>query len=70
VYRIAGEAIRNAFCHSGAARIEADISYGKRQFRLRIRDNGKGMDPNVLKKGWADWPTKDSAFEPKATVLL
>jgi signal transduction histidine kinase/ligand-binding sensor domain-containing protein len=51
VYRIASEAIRNAFHHSGASRIEADICYGERQFRLRIRDNGKGMDPSVLEEG-------------------
>lgn len=25
--------------------------YGGHQFRLRVRDNGKGMDPSVLEKG-------------------
>ena len=51
VYQIASEAMRNAFQHSGAARIEVDIRYGERKFRVRIRDNGKGMDPKVLDAG-------------------
>jgi signal transduction histidine kinase len=48
VYRIAGEALRNAFRHAHARRIEVAIGYGERQFRLRVRDNGKGIDPEVL----------------------
>jgi len=51
VLRIAGEALRNAFRHAGANRIEAEIYYDKRQFRLRIRDDGKGIDPHILGKG-------------------
>jgi len=51
VYRIAREALRNAFRHSGASRIEADIAYGERSLRLRVRDNGKGIDLNVLDHG-------------------
>jgi signal transduction histidine kinase/ligand-binding sensor domain-containing protein len=48
VYRIAGEALRNAFRHAQARRIEMEIHYGERQLRLRIRDNGKGMDSQVV----------------------
>jgi signal transduction histidine kinase/ligand-binding sensor domain-containing protein len=51
VYRIAGEALRNAFGHAGARRIEVDILYDKRQLRLRVRDDGKGIDPQVLGAG-------------------
>jgi signal transduction histidine kinase len=51
VYRIASEALRNAFRHAQAGRIEVDIVYGKRQFRLWVRDNGKGIDPKVLNEG-------------------
>ncbi len=50
IYRIAGEALRNAFRHARARRIEVDIEYGERQFRLRIRDDGKGIDPEVLEE--------------------
>ncbi len=42
VYRIAGEALRNAFNHAQARRIEVDIQYDKRQLRLRVRDDGEG----------------------------
>jgi signal transduction histidine kinase len=51
IYRIAGEGLRNAFRHSGARRIEVDIHYDKRQLCLRVRDNGKGIDPRVLDAG-------------------
>jgi signal transduction histidine kinase len=48
VYRVAGEALRNAYRHADARRIEVGIRYDKGQFRLRVRDDGKGMDPNLL----------------------
>jgi len=51
IYRIAREAVRNAFRHAQASRIEAEISYGERQFRLRIRDDGRGIDPGVAEEG-------------------
>jgi signal transduction histidine kinase len=51
VFRIASEATTNAFRHSGARRIEVEICYDDRQFRVRVRDNGKGIDPKVLGSG-------------------
>jgi signal transduction histidine kinase len=51
ICRIAREALRNAFCHAEASKIEADITYGERILRLRVRDNGKGIDPKVLSAG-------------------
>lgn len=51
VYRIAHEVLRNAFRHAHARQIEAEIRYDDRLLRLRIRDDGKGMDPEVLKEG-------------------
>jgi signal transduction histidine kinase len=54
VYRIACEALRNAFQHSGAARIDVGIHYDDRQFWVRIRDNGKGIDQRVLDVGGRD----------------
>jgi signal transduction histidine kinase/ligand-binding sensor domain-containing protein len=47
ICRIAGEALRNAFRHAHARRIEVAITYDDRQFRLQVRDDGKGMDPAV-----------------------
>ena len=51
VYSIACELLRNAFQHANARRVEAEIRYEDHLFRLRIRDDGKGMDPKVLKAG-------------------
>jgi signal transduction histidine kinase/ligand-binding sensor domain-containing protein len=48
IYRIAAEAMRNAVRHARAGRVEVDIRYDDDQFRLRVRDDGKGIDPAVL----------------------
>ena len=48
IYRIAVEALRNAFQHAKARRVEVEIRYDNEQFRLRVRDDGKGIDPAVL----------------------
>lgn len=48
VYRIGGEALRNAFHHAQANHIEVEIHYGASQLRLRIRDDGKGIAPDVV----------------------
>ena len=34
-----------------ATKIEAEITYGERLLRLRIRDDGKGIDPKLLDAG-------------------
>jgi signal transduction histidine kinase len=51
IYRITAEALRNAFRHAQAARIDVAIRYGDQEFRIAVKDNGKGIDPEVLKKG-------------------
>jgi ligand-binding sensor domain-containing protein/signal transduction histidine kinase len=51
VYRIAREILRNAFHHAQATRIEAQTTYDGQFFRLRIRDDGKGIDRKVLEAG-------------------
>jgi signal transduction histidine kinase/streptogramin lyase len=48
VYRIAREVMRNAFRHAGAKKVEVEIRYDKNQLRLRVRDDGRGLDPKVL----------------------
>ena len=50
-YSIGREALINALTHSDARNIEAEITYEPREFRLRIRDDGCGIDPEVLEKG-------------------
>jgi signal transduction histidine kinase len=51
IYRIAREILRNAFQHAQASRIEVEIRYDDREFRLRVRDDGKGVDSRVLEGG-------------------
>jgi signal transduction histidine kinase/ligand-binding sensor domain-containing protein len=51
IHQFANEALRNAFKHANATRIELEILYDRSQFRLRIRDDGKGIDPEVLRAG-------------------
>jgi signal transduction histidine kinase len=53
IYRIAREGLRNAFQHAQARQIEAQIIYGGRAFRLHIRDDGKGVPPEILEQGRA-----------------
>jgi len=48
VYKIAAEALRNAFRHAQARQIEVEIRYDHEQFRLRVRDDGKGIDRAIL----------------------
>jgi signal transduction histidine kinase len=48
IYRIAGEALRNAFHHAQARRIEVEIRYDDQELRVRVRDNGSGIDPSIL----------------------
>jgi signal transduction histidine kinase len=54
VYRIAGEALRNAFNHAQAGQIEVEIHYDDKELRLRVRDDGKGIEPKVLGEKTAD----------------
>jgi signal transduction histidine kinase len=51
IYRIAREALRNAFRHAQASTVEAEITYDERHLILRIRDDGKGIDPKHLVAG-------------------
>jgi ligand-binding sensor domain-containing protein/signal transduction histidine kinase len=48
IYKIAAEALRNAFHHAQAKQVEVEVRYDHDQFRLRVRDDGKGIDAAVL----------------------
>ena len=50
VYRIGCEAIRNACSHSAGTSLEVALCYA-RDLILRVRDNGRGIDPDILAKG-------------------
>jgi len=51
VLRIAQESLRNSFQHANASRIETEVTFGESHFRIRFRDDGVGIDPDVLKNG-------------------
>jgi len=53
VYAIAREAVRNAFRHAQAHDIEVQITYNGSSFQLRIRDDGKGIDLEIVAGGRA-----------------
>lgn len=50
VYRIGYEAIRNACVHSQATQLRVELSY-ERDLSLQIRDNGAGIDPDIVHRG-------------------
>jgi signal transduction histidine kinase len=54
VYCIAREALFNAFAHASAARVEVEVVYEPARLRLRVRDDGRGLPPEVLATGRAD----------------
>jgi signal transduction histidine kinase len=51
IFLIAREALLNALRHSGAASIEAVVEYSPRRLRVVLRDNGCGIDPQVVWSG-------------------
>jgi len=51
IYRIGREGLTNAFRHSGADRIDVELEYGAGDFRLLVRDDGCGIDPQILRTG-------------------
>ena len=51
IYRIGREALVNAFRHSQAKRVEFELEYADSDLHMRVRDNGCGIDPEVLKTG-------------------
>jgi ligand-binding sensor domain-containing protein/signal transduction histidine kinase len=51
VYRIGREALLNAFKHAHANRIEIEVEYATRQLRVLVRDDGRGIDPQMLYSG-------------------
>ncbi|HWY69178.1 MAG TPA: histidine kinase [Terriglobales bacterium] len=51
VYRIGRELLVNAFRHSRASWIELELEYAPKRFRMVVRDDGCGIDPQVLHEG-------------------
>jgi signal transduction histidine kinase/ligand-binding sensor domain-containing protein len=51
VYRIGRESLTNAFRHANARTIEAEIHYLPNEMRVVVRDDGRGIDADVLRTG-------------------
>lgn len=51
IYRFGREALINAFRHSKAEKIEVEIEYAAKYFRLLVRDEGCGIKPEILRSG-------------------
>jgi signal transduction histidine kinase len=49
VYRLATEALRNSFRHAAAENVEVEIRYDEKYFRVRVRDDGKGIPSDVVR---------------------
>jgi signal transduction histidine kinase len=50
-YRIAREATRNAYRHAQARQIEIEVTFADASFSIRVRDDGTGIDPQILAHG-------------------
>jgi signal transduction histidine kinase len=50
-YHIAREAASNAYQHAKADHIEIEITFGDADLTIRVRDDGTGMDPQILARG-------------------
>ncbi|MGO9084631.1 MAG: two-component regulator propeller domain-containing protein [Candidatus Sulfotelmatobacter sp.] len=51
VYRIGRESLMNALLHSRASKIEVEVDYSSSDLRILVRDNGCGIDPQVVRAG-------------------
>jgi len=69
IYKIAAEALRNAFRHSQARQIEVEIRYDNEQFRLRVRDDGKGVDPAILSSQGSEGHFGLPGMRERATLI-
>jgi signal transduction histidine kinase len=53
VLNIGREAIANCFAHAEARNIEVELIYNEKSLALRVRDDGKGMEPETALSGRA-----------------
>jgi len=51
IARIAGEALRNAFRHAHAQRIDVEIRHEARRLHVTVSDDGQGIDADILREG-------------------
>ena len=69
IYKIAAEGLRNAFRHARARQIEVEIRYDNEQFRLRVRDDGNGINPAVLSRQGSEGHYGLPGMRERATLM-
>jgi signal transduction histidine kinase len=50
-YRIAREAVCNAYQHAKATHIEVELAFGELDLTIRVRDDGIGIEAQILEQG-------------------
>jgi len=72
--QIGHEALINAFLHSRATVIEIEIEYGLKSLNLLVRDNGCGIDSEILRSGreghWGLTGMRERAEKIKAEIKI
>jgi signal transduction histidine kinase len=51
IYRIGREALMNAVRHAEAKHIEVELDYDATRLRMSVRDDGRGIDPEIIRSG-------------------
>jgi signal transduction histidine kinase/streptogramin lyase len=51
LFKVGKEALGNAFRHSGAHSVETELNYERSELRIRVRDDGTGIDSAILRQG-------------------
>lgn len=74
VLQIGHEALINAFLHARATAIEVEIEYGLKSLNLVVRDNGCGIDSEILRSGreghWGLTGMRERAERIKAEIKI
>lgn len=75
LYRIAREAVFNAFQHAQAAHVEVDLDYQHDALHLRVRDDGVGLPEAVRRAGgrqghWGLYGMRERAQRIGGTLAL
>jgi signal transduction histidine kinase len=75
LYRIANEALTNAFRHSQAALVKVEVTHDRKALILVVQDNGRGLPAEVMRLGqlaghWGLPGMRERAAKLGATMLL